>query len=267
MALGDIDVALGIEADHQRLPQIALPLGFVPIAAVAAHADGHQHLAVGTDLLGGGAGRVGDPKIVLGIDGDAMRLGMMGDHVIADGEQQLALGVPLEQLRPSDGIALQAPEIVLGIGGDGDHAVAFALGRGKRIGEGVAHGLLPLHGLHAQAVAAPVRRRIADRRFEAIGRAQGVLQRWRLRRRSPIPCIARTAWRHSATGNSARPSRWGGCNISRCRSRNRPCRHRAWASPWSGSSPTCLAGTRRASRSRPGPRMRRRWFARMRWSP
>src|SRR5205085_7458625 len=33
MALGDIDVAPGIERDHQGLPQQPLSLGFVPVAA------------------------------------------------------------------------------------------------------------------------------------------------------------------------------------------------------------------------------------------
>ncbi len=134
MALGDVDVAVPAEGEHHRLPQQALALGLVPVAAMAGLADGHQELAVRAHLLQRGEAGVDDPDIVLGVHGHAVGLVVMADHIVADAQDQPVVAVIFEELRQAEGLALEHPEIVPGIQRDGGHA-AGACGQVDGIGE------------------------------------------------------------------------------------------------------------------------------------
>ena len=81
MTFADVDVAIRSEGDHHRLPEKPLSFGFIPVSPASRRADGHEQLALGTDLHHGGAVRGGDPDVVLGIDGHAVRLVLITDHV------------------------------------------------------------------------------------------------------------------------------------------------------------------------------------------
>ena len=67
------------------------------------------------ELHHGGAVRVSDPDIVLGIDGHAMRLVLMADHVIADLQDQFVFGIELIKLRTACSFTLKYPKIALRI--------------------------------------------------------------------------------------------------------------------------------------------------------
>src|SRR5205085_5933178 len=73
VALADVDVAVGTEGDRDRLPQQALPLALIPVAALAPGTDRLQHSALGADLHADRAAEVADPRIVLRVDVQAVR--------------------------------------------------------------------------------------------------------------------------------------------------------------------------------------------------
>src|ERR1700730_7701794 len=118
MTLADIDIAVRSKCDHQRLPQKPLSVRFIPIPPVSSHANGHEKLALGTELHHRGAIRVADPDIVLGIDGHAVRLLLVSDHVLAHLKDELVIPVELEELGFSGGGALKGPEVSFRIEGD-----------------------------------------------------------------------------------------------------------------------------------------------------
>ena len=91
---------------------------------MAARADGQQELALRADLHHRRAAGIADPHIVVLIDGDAMGLVLMADHILADGADELVVGTELEQLRLSGRIALKGPEIALRIHRDARNAAA-----------------------------------------------------------------------------------------------------------------------------------------------
>src|SRR5277367_5010941 len=91
-----------------------------------AHADGLQEFSVRADLLDRGQGRIADPHIVVRIDGHAVRLVRVADHVVADGADELVIRTELIQLRGPGGGALKYPEISFRIEDNrGDTADAF----------------------------------------------------------------------------------------------------------------------------------------------
>ena len=111
MTFADIDIAVLSESDHHWLPQQPLSLGFIPVSPVTPDADGHEKLTPGTELHHGGAIRVGDPNVVLCIDGHAMRLFLVTDHVIADLQNKFVIRVELIELWTSGSLALKDPEV------------------------------------------------------------------------------------------------------------------------------------------------------------
>ena len=111
VTLADIDVAIRSESEVQRLPEQPLSLGFIPVAALPLHADRHQELSLGTEFHHRVAVLVADPDVVLRVDGHAVRLVLMADHVLADGANQLVILVELEQLRFSGGVALKGEQV------------------------------------------------------------------------------------------------------------------------------------------------------------
>ena len=135
MALADVDVAVRRERDMQRLPEQPLSFGLVPVASLPANADRHQQLALGTDLHHGVAVLVADPDVVLGVDGHAVRLVLVADHVVADGAHELVVLVELEQLRLAGGVALKGEQMAFRIDRDRRDA-ATAFGQGERVREG-----------------------------------------------------------------------------------------------------------------------------------
>ena len=146
MTLADIDIAVRSEGDHHRLPQQPLSFGFIPIPPASPLADGQEQLALGTDLHHRGAVRGGDPDIVLGIDGHAVRLVLVADHVVADLQDQLVIRIELEQLRLPGVCALKDPEVSFRV--EGDRRDTAKAGRQHiRVRERVAHRLFPLHTL------------------------------------------------------------------------------------------------------------------------
>src|SRR6188472_3445682 len=168
MSFTDVDVAIRSECHHHRLPQETLALAFVPVTPASRRAEGRQQLPIRTDLhhrrsIGGG-----NPDVVLGIDGHAMRLVLVTDNVSADLTNQLVVGIELEQLRLPCVCSLKSPE------------VAFRVERYRRnsarprrqhirIRECVSHRLLPLNSL--QCLTTPSQTISTERRTAA---------RWRL---------------------------------------------------------------------------------------
>src|SRR4029450_2660013 len=98
-SLAYINVAIRSESEVEGLPEQTLPLGFIPIPALPPHPDRHQELSFGTALHPRVALLVADPDVALGIDGHAVSLVLVSDHLIANGANQFVILVELEQLR------------------------------------------------------------------------------------------------------------------------------------------------------------------------
>src|SRR5438067_121000 len=113
MTLADVNIAVLSEGDHHRLPQQPLSPGFIPISAASPHTDRHEKPPLWAELHHCGAVGVGDPDIVLCIDGHAVRLLLVTDHVIADLQNQFAIRVKLVELRTAGSLPLKDPEVAL----------------------------------------------------------------------------------------------------------------------------------------------------------
>src|ERR1700685_1890540 len=156
MPFANVHIAVRSKGEYHRLPQQPLPFGFIPIAAMPAHADRLQEFSVRADLLYGGQGRIAYPHIVVGIDGHAVRLVRVADHVVADGADELAIRTELIQLWGSGGGALKYPKIPFRIERN-RRDTADALGQSIWVSIGVPHGLLPLDALPFPAALALLR--------------------------------------------------------------------------------------------------------------
>src|SRR5262245_54146476 len=156
----------------QRLPQQALSLGFVPVAALPSDANRHQQLALGTELHHRVAVLVADPHVVVGVDRHPVRLVLMADDVVAEGADQLVVLIELEQLRLASGVALEGVEMSLRIDCDRGDAAA-ALGQRERIRIGEPQIRLPQFVADDVALETPG----ADRRLPARLRAAVALNR------------------------------------------------------------------------------------------
>src|SRR5450631_2984492 len=99
MTLANIDVAVRSKGKVQGLPKKPLSLSFIPIPAVASHAECHEELSLGTYLLHRRAIRVADPDIVLGVDCHAVRLFLVADDVFTHAANWLVIRVEFKQLR------------------------------------------------------------------------------------------------------------------------------------------------------------------------
>ena len=97
----------------QRLPEQPLSPGFVPIASLSPDADGHQELSLGTEFHHGVAVLVADPDVVLCVDGHAVRLVLVADHVVSDRSHELVVLTEFEQLRLARGVALKGEQVSL----------------------------------------------------------------------------------------------------------------------------------------------------------
>jgi len=118
MALADIDVAIGRKGSRDGLPQIVIAFGFVPIAAMALHAEGLQQLSLRADLHHRRAVDVTQPDIIVAIHRHAMGLVLMADHILANSQNQFVVGIELEQLGMARRLALVDPDISFGIDTD-----------------------------------------------------------------------------------------------------------------------------------------------------
>src|SRR4029450_13248038 len=105
------NVAIRSESEVDGLPAQTLPLGFIPIPALPPHPNRHQELSFGTELHHGVAVLVADPDVVLGIDGHAVSLVLVSDHLIANGANQFVILVELEQLRVAGGVPLKGEQV------------------------------------------------------------------------------------------------------------------------------------------------------------
>ena len=150
VTLPDVYVAVRSERHHHRLPQKPLSFRFIPIASASPLADRQNWLAVRTDFHHRGSGRRGDPDIVLGIDGHAVRLFLIAEDVLTNLKDDFVIRIELEQLRFSTLGALKDPEVSLRIEGDRRHA-AKAGRQHVWVRECVAHRLFPLHPLQRPA--------------------------------------------------------------------------------------------------------------------
>src|SRR5262245_60447634 len=111
MTFADVDVAVLSKGDHQRLPQQSLSLGLIPIAPVPSNSDRHEKLTLRTELHHSGAIRVGNPNIVVSVDGHAVRLRLVTDHLIADLQNKFVLRIKLIELQTFGGLALKNPKV------------------------------------------------------------------------------------------------------------------------------------------------------------
>src|SRR5689334_7845751 len=111
MTFADVDIAVLSKGDHQRLPQQSLSLRFIPIAAVSSNSDRHEKLTQRTELHRGGAIGVGNPNIVFSVNGHAVRLLLMTDHIVADLQNEFGFRVELIELRASGSLALKDPQV------------------------------------------------------------------------------------------------------------------------------------------------------------
>src|SRR5687767_719843 len=118
MPLADVDVTVRSEGDHHRLPEKPLSFGFIPIPSASPYADCHEKLALWTDFHHRGAIRGGDPDVVLCIDGHAMGLVLVADHVGANLKDQFVIRTELEQLRLPRVCTLKDPQVSFRIEGD-----------------------------------------------------------------------------------------------------------------------------------------------------
>src|SRR5580704_11531426 len=153
MPFGNVHIAVRSKGDHHRLPQQQLSFGFIPIAAMPAHTDRLQEFSLRADLLDRGQGRIAYPHIVARIDGHAVRLVRVADHVVADGADELVIRTELIQLCGSGGGALKYPKISFRIEGN-RRDPADALGQSIWVRKCVPHGLLPLDALPFPAALA-----------------------------------------------------------------------------------------------------------------
>ena len=146
MTLADVEITVRSERDHHRLPQKPLSVGFIPISSASPFADRHQQLAGRADLHHRGAIRGGDPDVVVCIDGHAVRLVLIADHVWADLKDQVVIRIELEELRLPCVCALKHPQVCFRI--EGDRGNTAEPGRQHvRVRERVTHRLFPLHTL------------------------------------------------------------------------------------------------------------------------
>src|SRR5438067_812060 len=111
MTSTNINVAVLSESDHQRLPQQSLSLAFIPISPLASNADRHENLTMGTELHHCGAVGVRNPNIIPRVDGHAVRLFLVTDHLIADLQNKFVFRVELIELRTSERLALKHPKV------------------------------------------------------------------------------------------------------------------------------------------------------------
>ena len=88
-----------------------LALGFVPVAAMAVLSDGFQEFSIRAHFLDHGQVVEADPHVVVRIDGHAMGLASVTDHVFANGADELMVWPVLIQLRRAGGTAFEGPEI------------------------------------------------------------------------------------------------------------------------------------------------------------
>src|SRR5215470_17686246 len=95
MTFADVDIAVLSKGDHQRLPQQSLSLGFIPISSVPPDAEPHENLTLRTELHHSAAIRVGNPNIVVSVQGHAVRLLLVTDHLVADLQNQFVFRVEL----------------------------------------------------------------------------------------------------------------------------------------------------------------------------
>ena len=88
------------------------------------------------------------------------------------------IGTIFEQLRMAGAVALEDPQIVLGIDADRGHAAVIGpivVGRNlEGIGEGIAHGLAPLDPRQGAAIGRAAIGGIADRRMGAGGHTRAI---------------------------------------------------------------------------------------------
>ena len=150
MSLADVDIAVGTEGDHHRLPQQPLTRGLVPIPPTATLPDRQEQLPLRTQLHHRGAMGGSDPDVVLGIDRHAMGLVLIADQFLADTQDEAVVWIELEELRLAGLRALKDPEVVARIKGHGRHP-AQAGGQYFRIGERVPQRLFPLDPLKVLA--------------------------------------------------------------------------------------------------------------------
>src|SRR5207244_10518188 len=118
MTLADLYIAILSEGDHYRLPQQPLSLRFIPISTAPPHTDSHKKLTSGAELHHRGAIRVRDPDIIFCVDGHAVRLFLVTDHVIADLQDKFVIRAELRELRTSSGLALKDDNTALRIQGN-----------------------------------------------------------------------------------------------------------------------------------------------------
>jgi hypothetical protein len=85
---------------------------------LSPYTDGHQELSFGTEFHHGVAVLIADPDVVLCVDGHAVCLVLVADHVVADGADEPVILIKLKQLRFSGGVALKSKEVAFRIDRD-----------------------------------------------------------------------------------------------------------------------------------------------------
>jgi hypothetical protein len=119
MTHADVDITIRSKSEVQGLPEELLSLRFIPIPSLSLYAERHEELSFGTEFHYGIAILVADPHIVVRIDGHAVRLVLVADHILADRADKLMILVELKQLRFSSRIALKRKEVIFRVDGDG----------------------------------------------------------------------------------------------------------------------------------------------------